>query len=68
MHEKVFGDHPLSWAILGYDETVKNLSRDVMDGYFRRRYAPENLILFVAGRVDPDDIVATAERSVRMRS
>jgi predicted Zn-dependent peptidase len=62
LHEKVFGDHPLSWPVLGYDTTVQDLSRDTMADYFSRRYAPDNLILFVAGNVDPDAIVATVER------
>jgi predicted Zn-dependent peptidase len=56
MHERIYGDHALSWPVLGYAETVSNMTRDQMASYFERRYAPNNLVLIVAGRVDPDRI------------
>lgn len=58
--EKVFAGHPLEWPVLGYDDTVRNLKRDQMHAYFRRRYAPDNLILIVAGNVDPAQVIAWA--------
>lgn len=61
LQEKVFAGHPLEWPILGYDETVKSMTRDQMWSYFRRRYAPDNMFLIVAGNVDPDDIIAEAQ-------
>lgn len=62
LHEKVFGDHPLSWPILGYAQTVKDLERDSMHAYFLRRYAADHLALIVAGNVDVSEVLATAER------
>jgi predicted Zn-dependent peptidase len=62
IQERVFAGHPLAWPILGYDETVRNMDRDEMWAYFQRRYAPDNLMLIVAGHVDPAKIIALAER------
>jgi len=59
-HEKVFADHALSWPILGHDRTVGALTRDQMHSYFEARYAPNNLVLIVAGNVDPAQIVEHA--------
>lgn len=62
MHEQVFPSHPLRWPILGYDETVKDMSQGQMKNYFDRRYASDNLTLIVAGKVNPQRIVDAAER------
>ncbi len=62
LHEKVFANHPLSWPILGYEDTVRDLSHEGMREYFDRRYAADNLVLIVAGNVDPARIVETAEK------
>jgi predicted Zn-dependent peptidase len=62
IQEKVFAGHSLAWPILGYQETVSSLSRDRMWAYFQERYAPDNLMLIVAGKVDPAEIIGFAER------
>ncbi len=62
MHEKIYGQHPLGWPVLGYDQTVRAMSREDMMAYFRSRYAANNLVLVVAGNVDPDGIIAHAEQ------
>lgn len=62
LQEKVFAGHSLAWPILGYDETVRNLQRDQMYQYFQQRYAPDNMILVVAGNIDPHAIIGYAEQ------
>jgi len=61
VQEKVFAGHPLAWPVLGYENTVLSLTREQMWEYFERRYAPDNMVLVVAGRVDPSHIIALAE-------
>ncbi len=61
LQEKVFAGHPLAWPILGYNETVAAMTRDQMFAYFERRYSPDNMMLIVAGHVDPDSIIQQAE-------
>ena len=60
LQARVFKDHSLEWPVLGYDHTVGELTRDQMDDYFRARYAPNNLVLIVAGNVDPANMVELA--------
>lgn len=62
IQEKVFAGSALAWPILGYDDTVGGMKRDDMWAYFQRRYAPDNLMLIVAGAVDPKHIIARAEQ------
>ncbi len=63
LQEKVFAGHTLAWPILGYEETVQALTRDQMWTYFQRRYAPNNIILVVAGNVDPKAVIGFAEKA-----
>jgi len=38
------------------------MTREQMEGYFRRRYAPDNLMLIVAGKVEPGQVLESARR------
>ena len=61
LQEKVFADHPLGWPILGYEETVRSMTRDAMWDYFQKAYGPGNLILVVAGNVEPTEVIEATE-------
>ncbi|HRX85221.1 MAG TPA: pitrilysin family protein [Phycisphaerae bacterium] len=60
--EELFKGHPLGWPVLGYERTIDPLTRDQMHAYFQSRYAPDNMVLVAAGAVDPDELVALAEK------
>lgn len=57
-----FGPHPLGQSVLGTLKSVGDLSVEAMRAYFRARYAPGNVTLAAAGRVDFDALVQTAQR------
>ncbi|MCG3138377.1 MAG: putative zinc protease [Phycisphaerae bacterium] len=62
LHEQVYADQSLAWPVLGYEQTIAPLTRDQMNEYLQRRYSADNLILIVAGRVDPLQVTRLAER------
>lgn len=62
IHDRAYNGHPLAWPVLGTAKTVEALSRDQLYGYFESRYHPANMILLVAGAVEPRQVVAAAER------
>lgn len=62
MHDHLYPGHPLSWPVLGTEESIKALTRDRMVAYVQERYNPSNLVLVATGKIDPDEIVATAEK------
>jgi len=62
IHEQVYAGHPLAWPVLGTTETIAPLSRDRLYGYLTDRYHPANMILGVAGAVDPSSILELADR------
>jgi predicted Zn-dependent peptidase len=61
LQEKVFAGHPLAWPVLGYEQTVRDMTREQMWEYFESRYVPDNMMLVVAGNVDPQEIIGTTE-------
>ena len=52
--ERYFGGHPLGNSVLGTSQTVTDLTLGQMRDYHARRYAPSNLVLALAGKVDWD--------------
>ena len=62
LYQDMCPDTALAWPVLGSSETIRDLTREQMESYFLRRYAPNNLILVVAGRVDPAEVLAAVER------
>lgn len=59
-----WGEHPLGKPVIGTPESVSSFSRDNILAYMDRRYRAENVLLSVAGNVDPDTIRAAAERNL----
>ena len=52
-----YGKHPLARSVLGTEESVGGLAVDQMRKYFESRYAPNNMFVAAAGRVDFDALV-----------
>lgn len=52
--EKHFGTHPLSHKVLGTRESITNLKREEMLGYFTNRYSADNTVVALAGDLDFD--------------
>ncbi|MCP4591441.1 MAG: insulinase family protein [bacterium] len=60
--KQLFEGHPLGWPVLGYEETLCNLTRDQMYEYYQDRYAARNMVLVVAGSADPQRIIESVKR------
>lgn len=48
----------MAHRVLGTEQTIGDLQRDEMMGYFTQRYSADNTIVSLAGRVDFDGVVA----------
>lgn len=53
----VFGDTPLGRPILGTVESISAMSRSAVNGFYRRRYRPEHMVVAAAGNLDHDSVV-----------
>ena len=57
-----FQVHPYGRPVVGTMEDIHNFTRRQAEEYFRRYYGPNNAVVAVVGDVQPDSIVAWAER------
>ncbi len=56
-----WGQHPLGKPIIGTEESVTSFRREHIVHYMERQYRAENVLLSVAGNVDPDAVKEVAE-------
>jgi predicted Zn-dependent peptidase len=52
--ELLFGSNPLGWETLGTRDTVRAATRDTFMDYLRHWYAPQRMVVGVAGMVGSD--------------
>jgi len=55
--EYVWDDHPLGKPILGTAESVRGLTRQKILDYLGHHYAPDNLVIAIAGSIKHQDMV-----------
>jgi predicted Zn-dependent peptidase len=60
----IFGDAPLGRPVLGSASGIESISRGTINGYWRRAYRPERMVISAAGNVDHDAFVAAVEGSL----
>lgn len=53
----LWGDHPLARPVLGSRESINAMGREVIDGYWSRRYHAAGTVIATAGHVEHDDVV-----------
>lgn len=60
--EKRWGHHPLGRPIIGTRESVSGFERENLAQYMERRYRGSNVLLAVAGKVDPELVHTWAQK------
>lgn len=55
-HQNFWKGHPLGSSILGSEETIDAMSREVIIGYKQSRYRPEDIIISAAGNVRHEEL------------
>lgn len=53
LFETAFRTHPYRQPIIGHREVFAANSRDDLEGYYRERYVPNNLVVVIVGDFDP---------------
>ena len=56
-----YGEHPVAWPVIGNRANVARFTRDELLGYVASQYRAGNVIVAVAGDVDPERFVADVE-------
>lgn len=59
--DTAFTTHPYRRPVIGYDEDIRNLTREDVQEFFVEHYAPDNLTIAIVGDVDPAQVKMMAE-------
>ncbi|HVT22730.1 MAG TPA: pitrilysin family protein, partial [Mycobacteriales bacterium] len=59
----VWPGDPLGRPVLGSVETIQAMSRNAINGYYRRRYRPEQLVITAAGNVEHAKLVRLVRKA-----
>ena len=59
--EACYGRHPLAQPVIGKRRNIERFSRDELMDYVQRQYSGANVIVAIAGPVDPQAMAAEAE-------
>jgi len=54
LREAIYQDHPYSLSVLGTEETVDNLTAEDLHNYHRQYFRPDQLVISISGRVEPE--------------
>lgn len=60
-NEIVFEGSPQHRPAVGYEETVRTLTRADVEGFYRRYYVPGNTMLAIAGDIDKNEVKSMVE-------
>ncbi len=60
----VLGDHPLGRSVLGTEESIRNMTRTRVDGFYRRGYAQPKMVVAVAGNIEHGRVLRLLRKSL----
>lgn len=53
LFDTAFRQHPFKYPIIGYKEVFSGVTREELVAYYQARYVPNNLVVVVAGAIEP---------------
>lgn len=56
-----FTEHPYKNPVIGYEEDIRNLTREDVRQFFKTYYAPNNLTIAIVGDVEPQRVEELAQ-------
>jgi predicted Zn-dependent peptidase len=57
-----FQEGAYHWPVIGYEQDIKNWTKEDLEYYFRTYYAPNNAVVVMSGNIKLEDIKRLAEK------
>ncbi|MES2881041.1 MAG: pitrilysin family protein [Bacteroidota bacterium] len=57
-----FQEGAYHWPVIGYEQDIKNWTKQDLENYFKTYYAPNNAVVVISGAVKMADVQAMAEK------
>ena len=61
LRRMMYGAHPYALSGLGTEASVEQLERTQLQRYHQTHFRPDNLVISLSGRIQPDDAIALVE-------
>ncbi len=61
-HTKALRGTPYAHPIIGFENTIQNITVEAMRAYIKRLYQPQNMLLVVVGDIQAQEVLAEAEQ------
>lgn len=58
----IFADHPYHFPVIGYKQDLWSVAGKDLRSFYKKHYKPNNATLVIVGDVDPDEVVALANK------
>ncbi len=55
-YENAYVNHPYKYPVIGYEDIFKNITRDDLLTYYKRKYTASNMVIGVAGRANSGSV------------
>ncbi|OLF06247.1 M16 family metallopeptidase [Actinophytocola xanthii] len=65
--EALLADHPLGRPVLGTEQSITEMSRTALHGFYKKRYAMPRMVLAAAGNISHGEVLRHARRLLRDR-
>jgi predicted Zn-dependent peptidase len=62
--EAIFGDHPLGRLISGTEESITPMTRNQINGFYRRRYTAPAIVVAAAGNLEHATVVRLVRKAL----
>ena len=63
--QKLLGDQPIGRPIIGTRETITNMTRDQVNGFYQNFYSPQNTVISMAGNFKHEEAVDLVVNSLK---
>ncbi|MFL6141345.1 MAG: M16 family metallopeptidase [Labedaea sp.] len=63
----LLGDHPLGRPVLGTEQSITDMSRTALNGFYKRRYTMPTMVLAAAGNLSHGEVLRLARKALRER-
>lgn len=63
--EHAYRVHPYHVPVIGYENLFRHVKREELMAYYQEKYAPNNMVLAIAGRVKAQDIFPSVEAAFK---
>lgn len=62
LRQILYGEHPYAMSSLGTETTMGQLDREAIQQYHQTYFRPDNVVISIVGRIDPEQAIALVSR------